>query len=427
MPPVPKAGVTEAEVLDWLGALFVQFGAKALEKLEPGTTLVDRLRYCRSRLMLARAPEVLPELQRLAERHPENPMVWRGLGNAQLLAGNEADADASLRRAYDLDAASRFARCPTLPSYLGGRLLRRPATRERGVAILRRELAEGHHPAKAAIALAALFEAEERHAEAIACLDAGLRRDPNNKGLRGRKAVTLLQVMQTPEAVEILKALAAGEDSGLVPITWLMRAHWLDHDFDATIVVARRLAARSDLPEHLRKEVRGVIEQALTAKEVGRRGRFKNWELSAILRGDKSIGNRTRVLDLIGSNEQLDFVAGGLRIAWNCDEPILRGRALQIQFARFPDRLANLREGFGDPDPKVRGIAADLITDSRVDRGQAVRTLLEFLAKERDSYAFRVMHASLNKLTHAGIDLPYGAAEDPAKRRAIVERWRQRQ
>jgi len=66
MSKVPAARILEADVISFVKSLHAQYGRAGLIAVKPGETLVDRLRYCTSRVMLERTKEVLPELERLA-------------------------------------------------------------------------------------------------------------------------------------------------------------------------------------------------------------------------------------------------------------------------------------------------------------------------------------------------------------------------
>lgn len=427
MPPVPAATFTEAEVFEFVDQLLARGGTE-LAAVPPGTTLVDRLRYCLCRLHLDQSAVALPELQRLSEQHPDNPVVLRLLGVASEEADETHAAITAYRRSYDLDRKRTPRLVPTVARSLGDAMLLSPAHREAGIEFLREEIATGSQFVFAAAKLSAVYKALENFVECMACLDAGLKRDPDSLQLIFYKGLAELELHHIPKAVEILTPLAEHPVYGMETSWCLARAHFLAARFDAAQTAIDRLVAIKDLTGAERQRFTNMRDRILKAKVEGATT-YKIWECCVILRGHPRIKLRLKVLGYL-AKQKPKVASLGLKIASNSDNPLLRVEALRLLVLRATHPLEDLEIGFGDTDSRVRAMAAELaavLAKKTPERQPALIVMvMEALAKEADSYAFGNMHDALGSLTGVKIEMPYGGAKDPEKRAAVVKAWRER-
>jgi tetratricopeptide (TPR) repeat protein len=420
---VPAARVTETEVLAHVETLGARYGRAGLMALEPGDTLVDRLRYCTSRVILERTKEVLPELQRLAADHPDNPLVWRQLGWAHYWVDDQDAARRCMRQAYTLAKLDGCQTCPHLPSFFGQLLIERRGTREEGVKLLRNELAEGTDYARACWTLAKHFSAREQHVQALACMDAALARAPGDTKLRVGKAKVLLDLHRPDEVLALLEPLLRESTPDRFAVETVMRARFLKAEFGAALALVDLLLNRSDLTADEKQDLQTRREEIAEAKRIGRKKLIRDWEVFAVLRGHPELQTRRLMLRNVVGQKNVRIRERALFIAFNSESPALRADALILLIPTSTDPMVNVRAGLKDENGNVRGTAAILAAGARKDRDKLAGLVLEFLAKETDGYAFRQMHTALGKLTGVTVELPFGAAEDPKQRAVIVAAW----
>ncbi len=423
MPKVSAARILEADVISFVKSLHAQYGRAGLIAVKPGETLIDRLRYCTSRVMLERTKEVLPELERLAVDHPENPVVWRQLGWGKYWANDRDGADRCMRKAFELARRDGFATCPALPSFLGKLLLERSETQEEGVRLLRNELAEGQDYRRACWTLAAYFSRREQHIDALSCLDAAMERKPADQEFILGKAQVLLDIHRSEDVLKVLEPLLRKTPPDRYAIDTMLRARVLRKEFDEALALMDQLLSRTEVTPAERKDLQARREGLVEAKKVGFKKRLLDWEVYAVLRGHPDLRERRHMLRQVVEQDNVRVREHSLRIAFNSESPVLRAEALILLMPQSTQPLVNVRAGLKDHDGKVRGTAAILAAAAKTDRDKLAGLLLEFMVNESDAYAFRQMHTALGRLTGAKIELPIGAAEDPEQRRGVLEQW----
>ena len=311
---------------------------------------------------------------------------------------------------------------------------RSPETTGEGLSVLREELAEGEFPGDAAIMLLDFFREEERHDEALICLDQAIGRTEGGirLGLELQAAIVLLQLGRFEESNLRIEAMLENEAHHPDAEMWHVRAQLFARNYQRVISLVDTYIARPDLDEERRETYRETRKQAVQAMETGIR-LVSPFEFGAIIRGGKDLEARRRALNTMANRSSPDAVGFKLEdarravfIASRTNEAILRAEALALGILVYEKPELIVLDGLMDLDPTVRGVAAALVTelDPRPENLEA--PVMGRLAIETDAYVFGQLHEALRVLTGADIALPFGAAEDREERAKIVKLWRDR-
>jgi len=419
---VPAATVLEVVVFKFLEDLLARKDRAALEAVEPGSTLEERLKYCLCRIQLGSAAKMVGELERQARDHPDNPAVWRLLGIAYHQVKQTAKEIDAYRRCYKLDSP-KHAVCPNVTRVLGDTVLAKASYASEALAFLREELAAGPEFEWAARRLADLLGRQERHAEALFCVEAGLARNPSSGLLRYTKGVLLFDLYRLDAAKAVLEPLLANKVLGKYAKEYMFRVCLLKGEIAQARKLCEELLAMDGLDEQHKKLYTAMSDQVT-------RGDLGVVDCYAVLRGHKRIKVRVDVLGKLARNDAPSVATRALRIAANSQEAFMRVEALRLLVRRSSQPVADLKVGFADLDAKVRAMAATVagaMSKTHPRRvSELVPMVLETLAAEKDSYAFRALHQALCELTGITVALPFGAAKDPEERSRLVKSWRER-
>ncbi|MBL9078999.1 MAG: hypothetical protein JNL08_15960 [Planctomycetes bacterium] len=298
---------------------------------------------------------------------------------------------------------------------------------------LRHELAHAADPTAAALELADLLCALERHRDALDAIDAALaRRDA--PALRVCRAGVLRDLARRPEAVAELQALARQHGAASLHPGLLFECaelQWLLGDAaaaQATLAELQRVHAADPWVEANATALRGLADELATASAPPV-ARVR--DLLASLRGGVSPADRVRLLTELcrladrETGPRREYLRSrAIAIACADESPAVRARAVQLAEVRGEDAADFCRTALADDAALVRQVAAERCPALAGD--DAVPWLLAALAAETDGFAFAAMHAALAVLVPGGPELPSGLAGDAATRSAVTAAWRQR-
>ncbi|MBX3464123.1 MAG: hypothetical protein KF830_13195 [Planctomycetes bacterium] len=298
---------------------------------------------------------------------------------------------------------------------------------------LRHELATAADPTAAALELADLLCALERHREALAAVEAALRR-ADHPGLQVGRAGLLRDLARRREAAEVLTGLATAHGPGALHPALLFECaelHWLAGDAAAAKATLDSLQ-QAHADDEWCAANRPVLEGL--AAELGNAAgppRVRVRDLLASLRGAGTASERVRLLGELC--ELADAESGARRqhlrsraIAIGCadESPAVRARAVQLAEPPPADALDFCTAALADDAALVRRCAADRAV---ADLGaRAVPVLVDALARETDAMAFGAIHQALAELVVDGPSLEGGSAVDDAERSRVAAAWRQR-
>ncbi|MCA8956475.1 MAG: hypothetical protein KDC87_10405 [Planctomycetes bacterium] len=429
-PPVPEAAVAQADLLPFLRERSQKAGEAGLRGVQPGLTLVERLRYCWARVELRESDAVRPELERLERAHPSNPAVWVVLVRYHELNDRADAAIAAARRVVELERPTGFARFPEAPTTLGRMLLRTTATRDEGRRLLHQLVLEAKDPVDAAIDLANDYLIEEENAQVEAVLVRARERAPDSKELIRGLAAHCVRMFEPKRAIELLGPLAQQPPTDPAVEYQLTQAMFLAGDYAGTLKHVEVLLGRTDRSPDERAELVELREWALDAKRAGKQ-LWRLWECLAILRGHPSLDLRCQVLAKLSQDKSPVVAERALFVADRTGCTPLRVLALVCRLRRVKDPMPELEAGLRDRQHEVRAKAAELLPKvwgQLADRQSRVAMLSDLvlgcMAAEQNSYAFRMMHHAMQALSGREVPLPFGACADPAQRREIVTAWR---
>ena len=418
---VPDAQVSETEVFSFLEQQLAAKDRAKLIAVGPGSSLLERLRYCLCRIQLGQTAKVMPELERLTRDHPKNPAPWRtlGIGYRQL---NKSDQEIyAYQQVYKLDGPGHEV-CPSVIRVLGDSMLASPSHQDSGIAFLREELGKGVEFAWAGRRLADVFSLQERHVEGLFCLDAALGRDPDSAILRYRKGVMLFDMYRLVAAKKLLSPLVEHELVGVYAKEHLLRCHLLSREMEMARKLSRELLAIENVGAQRKILYQNLAEQVT-------RGELGVVDCYSVLRGHKSIKVRIGVLGMLASRGKTIGVASrALQIAANSTEPMLRIEAIRLLASSSGQPLKDMEFGFLDMDAKVRAMAATvspaLVKQTPALKAALTKMVLNAMETEQDAYAFRSMHEAMRAITGTLMEIPFGAAKDPEQRNKLAKAWR---
>jgi hypothetical protein len=298
---------------------------------------------------------------------------------------------------------------------------------------LRDQLATATDPVPAALELADLLSALERHREALAVVDVALQRN-DDPSLQVCRAGLLRDLGRRQEAVAALLALAQAHGPAAMHPGLLFECaemQWLLADADAAgATLGALLEAHAADPwcATNRAALDGLAAE-LEARGTAPRARVR--DLLASLRGNGTVSDRIRLLgDLVAL---ADGESGGRRqhlrtralaIAAGDESPAVRARAVQLADPPPEEGEAFCRAALEDAAAIVRRFAAERVPECAP--AAATRLLLDALQDEADPDAVAAMHAALARLVPGGPVLVPRDETDAAAREHVATAWRQR-
>jgi hypothetical protein len=299
--------------------------------------------------------------------------------------------------------------------------------------LLRHELAHAEDPAPAALELADLLCALERHREALAVVDAALARSAA-PGLHVCRAGLLRDLARRGEAAEVLCRLAREHGPAALHPGLLFECaelQWLVGDgagAKATLGSLEQAHAGDPWCAANRAAIDGLATELATVTEPPR---VRVRDLLGSLRGAGTASERIRLLDELcrladaetGARRQ-HLRSRALAIACADESPAVRARAVQLAELPPTDAVAFCRAGLDDDASLVRRCAAERAVG---DLGpSAVPLLVDAIGRETDPMAFAAMHRALAALVADGPRLDSEVELDEVARARVVAAWRQR-
>ncbi len=411
----------------------------ALRRTQGDPSLVARpakesLRSAYGYLLLGRPNAALQGLKFQQRQQPAEPLVLTALGRAYLATGKPAEAEPLLRQAMQGQQQGGSLVSADLPRLHASCLLQTGAV-EKGVGILRQELATGRRPAEAALVLVDIFRQQERLVEALACVRAGLQRQPQRPDLRLQEAMLCNDLLRPSQAVQILTNLTGawpGQALALeaLALEELAFAYRMQGEYQRALDCLAQLT-EGQLPLQYRSEEQDMIlalQQELQ-QELGQNRRLdlRPWrELMALLRAAQDSSDRVAALHALLQGP-VELAEDAINLASQDADSQLRKHALRFALARGQAPMSVLRQALTDDDPGVRGLAATLACQPNLRSAVDLPgLLLEFIALEQHPTAFRKMHAALETVHHTTMPLPPQAENQVDQRRRIVLAWEAR-
>lgn len=365
---------------------------------------------------------LLVTLSACAAQVEPRPPGMGGVRGQSVLAGRPAPATTTTdRTAMDAAAAPEP---PTMADSYDASALERS---------LREELATATDPAPAALELADLLSALERHRDALDVVDAARQRS-DDPALQVCRAGLLRDLGQRPAAVAALLALARAHGPAAMHPGLLFECaelQWLVGDADgaaATLHDLQEVHANDPWCATNRLALEGLAAE-LATRDAPPRARVR--DLLASLRGNGSVSDRIRLLgDLVALADQetgarrQHLRTRALAIACADESPAVRARAVQLADPPQEDAEAFCRAALDDVAPIVRRFAAE--RTPACAPAAATGLLVDAMQHEDDPATFAAMHAALAGLVENGPILAPHAEDDPATRAQLARAWRQR-
>jgi hypothetical protein len=296
---------------------------------------------------------------------------------------------------------------------------------DRGVALLREELANGSWFRAAARELSDWFASIELHGDALAIIDAALRRAPDDYWLRLCRGRLEFDVARFDVARETAAALLRERPSE--PRARLLEA-------DAAQAQGERAVAIRDLAWLLGPDQRGdpwtdlrrdALEERLAAlrnRAPDRPPPLTAEAMLALVRGADRTGERLGAYRALAADPRTNQRA--TQVAIRHLDPVLRVAAVRGFAPADAEALEDfLVQVVRDPDRRVRG-AAYVRAGQDLDSPRATELLVAALDAEEDPYAFRCAHEGLERALGPLVRLSPGDAESVDGRERVREEWR---
>lgn len=281
---------------------------------------------------------------------------------------------------------------------------------------------DGDEAADAALRLVLRLREEERLPEALAVLEAGIRRQ-GGLPLRVERAGVLRDLGQRHAALAELRAL---RDEGLVLAVpqqlELAELEWLEGEHAAAAATVSAVLADEAGAAWL-AQADAMTAQMVADVVAGRSVQFlRIRDLLGNLRGAPLSSDRIAALELLldparlPADVALEAAERALSIALRDGSPAVRAHAIRLAPAANGIAADAAAVGLADPLPIVRVEAARAAAAAPgVD---TVGDLLAALRIEEDVAAFGAIQAALARLL-PGLPLPPTAADDAAARAAV--------
>ena len=360
-----------------------------------------------------------PKINTVVRSRPEDPVAWLCLARVELGLGNPAAASAAVERADALlvGSADRSEEIPLLRGVCA--LLQ--GDRSRGERLLREELAAGQRPAAAAMYLADFLGRRERLEEALAVLDAALRRVKEDLALELARGRVMMDLGRFDEAAAEFDRMSQRWSDPRVLYQTAVAYRALG-DRDRSQAALQQLM--NDFSDHPWVTTQGPqLAQMAQAMVADGRGSYTTRELLAIVRSSTDVVLRVRALQTLAGVGGEDL-RRGLRVAMADPEYVVRLNALRIGWEVTADREDWVKRGLGDQAPAVRAAGAELAAE--LPRARAIPTLLVVLDSEEDGYVFEKMHNVLIKLDGERSGAPSARGLNAEGRARVRAFWRER-
>ncbi|MEC7584537.1 MAG: hypothetical protein VYE77_09475 [Planctomycetota bacterium] len=288
---------------------------------------------------------------------------------------------------------------------------------------LRSRLVTDADPTDVALELVWLLDRSERHAQALAVLDAALRRVPDAPALLAARAGVLRDLGQRHEAVAVLVSLREREGVEalhpglLVELVELQVMEGLRQAGQQTLA-----GLRAHHADHEWVLDRGAELVALeVALQASRPDQIRVRDLLGNLRGCPDPAERLLALDAllqVGGEARVRAEA----VALDDSDPRVRARA--VAQAQIPiEVLAEFcAVALSDPAVAVRVAGAGRAT--ALPAVQAAALLVRAMAVEDSPEVFCALDAVLRRMAGTGNQLSVDAAGDPVQRAAVLAEWR---
>lgn len=290
---------------------------------------------------------------------------------------------------------------------------------------LRNDLATGGDPVGAALALVALFDAEERLPESLLVLASAAGRAGEVPALMAARAGVLRDLGRRREAAEILLRLQREQPRHFGPGLWLELAEleYLEGHREAAGEAMRQLRALVDAPAFVQQhefEVR-TLEQSIALAAPAKSVRVR--DLLGDLRGAEDAARRLLVFQLL-TKQGGDAAGRACCIAVGDADARVRSAgvaAAEVDRSLLPDFCA---KALSDPEASVREAGARRC--AALPRDEAATLLLPVLASEQNALAFAAEHEVLRELFGTAEPLTAAAALDEGRRAEVVAFWQER-
>lgn len=289
---------------------------------------------------------------------------------------------------------------------------------------LREQLATGEDPAAAALALAELLQSEERVEAALAAVDAGRARRPDDPRLRLLRIELLRDLgrrhVAYPELRELLGQSAA---RSLPPVLYLDLAQlaWLEGDTAGARAALATAQDRGKGEGWYAGQAEAIASLTAEVATLTRPARLPVRDLLGNLRGAPPAERKRAFEELVTLGDEAR--ARAVAIAGGDADPLLRSLAVQRAEVDAPalDELCSL--ALADGSALVRSAAANRCRELPADR--AVVLLQHALAAETDGDAFVAEHQALASLVPGAPALEVGVAATAEGRANLLAAWRQ--
>lgn len=298
---------------------------------------------------------------------------------------------------------------------------------------LRDQLATAADPTQAALELADLLAALERHREALAVVATALQR-VDAPALQVCRAGLLRDLGRPRQAAAALLALVQNHGPGAMHPGLLFECaelQWLVGDgagAAATLQELRTVHAADPWCDTNRAALDGLAAEV--ANHAGApRARVR--DLLASLRGADAAPDRIRLLgDLVDladreTGERRHYLrTRALAIACADTSPAVRSRAVQLAEVTEPNGAAFVAAALADEAPLVRRFAAERTAE--LPPADAIALLVEAIDQEDDAGAFLAMHTTLSRLVANGPTLAPREESEANARARVAAAWGQR-
>jgi hypothetical protein len=294
---------------------------------------------------------------------------------------------------------------------------------ERGLRHAFAAASDGTEVAGAALRLVSLLRDEERLPEALAVLEAGIRRD-GGLPLRVERAGLLRDLGQRHAALAELRALRdEGQVLSVPQQLELAELAWLEGEHAAAAATVSAVLADAAGAAWL-AQADAMTRQMVADVSAGRGVQFlRIRDLLGNLRGAPLPSDRSAALEVLldparlPADLALEAAERALAIALRDGSPAVRAHAIRLAPAANGLAADAAAVGLADPQPIVRAEAARAA--AAAPGADTVGDLLAALRIEEDGAAFGAIQAALARLLPGLPRLPAAAAEDAAARAAV--------
>ncbi len=426
LPPLPAEEVKKRrkEAEDLL--------AKAIRERDPSTLPVSLRPLYRART--ARGSEDLDaaavDLQDRLAQDPGDFLALSELGTVRLGQGAVQEAIAleerALRRAPG-DPGATLA----LAQALAARGTREDLARSES---LLKSIPKGFlRPGLLAHVLYLVYLRMGKPALAVRTVSLALEKSPRNYVLLGDQIRGLIQMGRLEDALQVADRLTRPPLGPLPEAFWfkafiLRRLGRFREALSTYMELARHKGpdfeaffSRRISKARLNETISRVREEA----RAGRRLYYMKGEREEILRTDPDELRRLQVVQsMLGAFPKNPFKL--LDLALSDKSPTVRTAALQVlgrTLLGTDQAWERIKKALGDPDPRVRGMAAHMV--GRSHRPGSAKLLLSAMEKEKSGYAFMCMNQALQDATGKEVLLVSGEENSPKAKARVIREWKE--